>query len=180
MDKFIQKLLERGITEKGIYTLGQKTTVLPLKKYDGIMVKNHIGGVLLCCAEKRYACRGKKSYIGTVSDNVIIVEGLFDMLTCYEADFNAVAVCGIHIDEQLISDLKAHSINKVYILFDNDKAGRQGAEKAVKMFAEHDIKAVNITCKVNEDGLDVNDMLGKYGTEVISKKIKGVIGYGEC
>lgn len=180
MKKFSEKLVERGITAKGVYTLGQKTTVLPLKKYDGIMVKNHTGGVLLCCAEKRYACRGKKSYIGAVSNSLIIVEGLFDMLTCYEADFNAVAVCGIHIDEQLISDLKAHSIKKVYILFDNDKAGRQGAEKAVKMFAEHDIKAVNITCKVNEDGLDVNDMLRKYGTERIIEILKGVIDDGKC
>jgi DNA primase len=65
-------------------------------------------------------------------DCVIIVEGQFDMISCFVNDINnVVALCGSKVGFEHVLLLKRYT-NNFYVLFDNDEAGEKGW-KALKM-----------------------------------------------
>ncbi len=68
------------------------------------------------------------------SESLVLVEGIFDMLNLYDKGLtNVVCTFGTttllaQTHEKLLS-YKVQGVNKVYIMFDGDKAGREGAAK---------------------------------------------------
>ncbi len=67
------------------------------------------------------------------SKAVILVEGFFDAIDLWQKDIkNVVAVMGNSITIQQVQDLLPY-LNKVYVCFDGDKGGRDGARKVAKV-----------------------------------------------
>lgn len=90
-------------------------------------------------------------------DTIYICEGEFDTLTMQQMGFNTIGVPGVHTwkDEwtEQISDAK-----RVYIIFDQDKAGISGAEKTASKIGSKS-RIVQLPIKK----IDVNDWYVKYG-----------------
>lgn len=62
--------------------------------------------------------------------NVILVEGYFDVLACHRAGaLHAVATCGTALTEEHVRLLK-RSVDRVTLCLDQDRAGREAAERA--------------------------------------------------
>lgn len=70
-------------------------------------------------------------------NKVYIVEGQFDAIKAYEAGLkNVVAVGNANLSEYQLSILLRYTDN-ICICFDNDAAGRSGANKAVVKYSKH-------------------------------------------
>lgn len=75
------------------------------------------------------------------SKNVVLVEGIFDMLNLYDKGLTNVVCCfgtdtlKNNAKEKLLP-LKAQGINKIFLMFDGDEAGRSAA-KEVKLILEN-------------------------------------------
>lgn len=68
-------------------------------------------------------------------DAVIIVEGQFDLISCYRNGYyNIVAVGCANLSKKQFYILKRYT-NNFYFLFDNDDAGRKGFEKAKERYS---------------------------------------------
>lgn len=75
-------------------------------------------------------------------DYIVVVEGIIDMLVLRSSSIEAVCTFGSSLisdkdigNQKLIkkfSNFKLQGVNKVYILFDNDQAGIEGAKKIKK------------------------------------------------
>jgi DNA primase catalytic core len=69
-------------------------------------------------------------------NSVILLEGQFDYISCYKKGIkNAVAVGCANLSRMQFYILKRYT-NNFYFLFDNDKAGQVGYDKAVKLYGE--------------------------------------------
>ncbi len=69
----------------------------------------------------------------------IIVEGYFDLLSMYQIGFkNIVATLGTSLTEYHAKLLKKF-VNKVILMFDNDKAGKEAVIRASKILLSQDI-----------------------------------------
>ena len=75
-----------------------------------------------------------------IEGSIILVEGLFDMLRLYDNGLtNTVCAFGVSLTsksdkhnvrlKKRFAQYKLQGINKIYIMFDGDKAGREGANK---------------------------------------------------
>jgi len=75
-----------------------------------------------------------------IEGSIIVVEGLFDMLNLYDKGLtNAVCAFGVSLTsksdkynvkvKQRFAQYKLQGVNKIYIMFDGDKAGKDGAKK---------------------------------------------------
>lgn len=173
-------LLEaRGISERGFTQLRRVAKVKELTKYDGICVSNNSGGVHLCCCEfAKHSDRGTKSYIGKLSESVILAEGIYDMMSFLEVGINAVALCGANINSVLLKHLQNNHIKSVAICFDNDLTGRTQAEKSVKRLNGIGVRAINITSIVCDSESDPNDMLVMLGNEEFRTRVLEALSYG--
>ena len=65
---------------------------------------------------------------------VFLVEGIFDMLRLQEAGLSAhcLFTCSRTDVVKMIEHFRVFGVTEVNILFDNDKAGREGAAKAAR------------------------------------------------
>jgi DNA primase len=102
-------------------------------------------------------------YRGTFK-SAVLVEGLFDMLNLYDRGLTNVACCfgtnTLQKDTSLkMLPLKAQGITHIYILFDGDKAGREGADRIKPLLEELDFVVEII--KVPDD-MDPGDMDDEY------------------
>lgn len=99
------------------------------------------------------------------NDGIIVVEGFFDVLQCYESGLdNVVAICGSNPTiEQMEHILSARS-NFIYIMLDGDKAGHEGTELALKLDTESNLRVVTLP-----NGKDPDDAIKEDGIEVIHK-----------
>lgn len=114
----------------------------------------------------------------TTSDHIILVEGFIDMLRLRDRGMNAVCAFGSSLttktdigNQGLIkkfSNFKLQGVNKVYILFDNDKAGIEGAKKIKKGLDN------NYIVEILELPKDINDPaeLSNKQIENIKKRVK--------
>ena len=60
--------------------------------------------------------------------SIILVEGIFDMLNLHDKGLtNTVSCFGLNRKSEDFVQYKLQGVHKVYILFDNDKAGEKGA-----------------------------------------------------
>lgn len=103
---------------------------------------------------------------GTTS--VVMVEGIFDMLNMYDNGItNTVCCFGVNsITEKTLAQkllpLRIQGVNKIFILFDGDKAGRQGAKDLQPL-----IEDFGIQVEILE--LDDGDDPGSLEYEVIEQ-----------
>ena len=84
-------------------------------------------------------------------NSVIIVEGYFDHLALYRAGIkNVVATCGTALTATHTGMIKRHA-EKVYTLFDSDKAGKNATIRSMELFLEQRIPAYVITLPAGDD-----------------------------
>ena len=84
-------------------------------------------------------------------NSVIIVEGYFDHLALYRAGIqNVVATCGTALTGAHAGLIKRHA-DRVYLLFDNDNAGKKATIRSMELFLEQRIPAYVISLPAGED-----------------------------
>lgn len=78
-----------------------------------------------------------------VQGSILLVEGIFDMLNLHDKGItNAVCAFGVStVDEDKINILKIQGVTQVYICFDSDDAGQNGATKLKSLLEKHDVSA---------------------------------------
>lgn len=88
-----------------------------------------------------------------INGDVIIVEGIFDMLNLHDKGLtNAVCAFGVTtITEDKINLLRIQGVQSVTILFDSDEAGKKGADKAKELCDKLDFPAEIKTLKNVKD-----------------------------
>ena len=85
---------------------------------------------------------------------VILVEGLFDMLNLHDKGItNAICCFGTNnINENKLSILKMQNVEKIGIFFDGDEAGQKAAENIKSMCEKLDLVSRNIYLKDTDPG----------------------------
>ena len=82
---------------------------------------------------------------------IIIVEGYFDHLALFRAGVrNVVATCGTALTATHTGLIKRHA-ERVYTLFDSDKAGKNATIRSMELFLEQRIPAYVITLPSGDD-----------------------------
>lgn len=112
--------------------------------------------------------------LGT-QESVIIVEAPIDALTLSQRGFSAISVMGCNLNESLIPYFTNKS---VYIMFDNDNPGEQGAIKASRklMGVAKYVYMATIPGKPGAKKIDVNDYFIKnvYAEDRIKALLKNL------
>jgi DNA primase catalytic core len=92
------------------------------------------------------------------SKSIILTESIIDALTLYNAGFRDVIPCyGVNGFTQDMLDLLTRSqVKEVYICFDRDDAGKEGAAKIAGQLKEKGIEPYTITLPAGVDKVDVN------------------------
>lgn len=121
----------------------------------------HKGRVLFGLYQARQAIRQ--------SGDVLLVEGYFDQLALQRAGFpQAVATCGTALTAAHARLLKRYA-QRVVLLFDQDRAGRQATFKAMSALQDAGLPAAVIELPAGEDP---DSFLHKFGGEVFAEKLK--------
>lgn len=103
----------------------------------------HKGRVLFGLYQARQAMRQ--------SGEVLVVEGYFDQLALYRAGFpQVVATCGTALTAEHARLLKRY-VQRVILLFDQDKAGKQATFKAMTVLQEEGVPAAVIELPLGDD-----------------------------
>lgn len=85
------------------------------------------------------------------NDYVILVEGYFDMISLYQSGIeNVVAINGTALTVKHVEVLERYTKN-IYLLFDDDTAGRKATLKAIKIILECGLLPEVITLPNNKD-----------------------------
>lgn len=76
--------------------------------------------------------------------SIVLVEGIFDMLNCYDKGLtNVVCTFGTNTMQkdthQKLIPYKTQGIDKVYIMFDGDDAGREAAKKIKPLIEQEEL-----------------------------------------
>lgn len=89
-----------------------------------------------------------------IRSSIILVEGIFDMLNLYDKGLtNTVCCFGVsNINTDKLSILRMQGVDRVDILFDSDKAGREGAENVEQLCDSIDLSHRNIKLKSGDPG----------------------------
>lgn len=102
---------------------------------DGVLFKK--SEILFGLPQAREALRETK--------RAIIVEGYFDVLACHRVGIaNAVATCGTALTEQHARLLKRH-VDSVTLCLDQDRAGKEAAERAFAALSKEGLAVYGIT-----------------------------------
>ncbi|MCF0262533.1 MAG: toprim domain-containing protein, partial [Sphaerochaetaceae bacterium] len=97
---------------------------------------------------------------------IIICEGNFDVISLHQAGFeNSCATCGTALTDEHIRLIKRYC-EKVYLLFDSDKAGQTATIKALMLCQKNDI--ANYVIRI-EGAKDASELLEKEGPQAIQK-----------
>lgn len=104
-----------------------------------------------------------------LSRSVIVVEGYFDHLALYRAGIrNVLATCGTALTDGHIALLKKHA-ERVFLLFDSDKAGRSATVRAMELCLEQRLPVYVINLP---QGDDPDSFLQSHGPEAFQAKIE--------
>ncbi len=104
--------------------------------------------------QARLACE-KTGYLA-------IVEGYTDVLMAHQLGItNVVATMGTALNDRHVKQLRRF-VSKVILVFDADAGGEQGVDRALELFAAHDMELSVATLPV---GLDPCDLLVRSGAE---------------
>lgn len=105
------------------------------------------------------------------NDGIIVVEGFFDVLQCYEAGMNnVVAICGSNPIKEQMEHILAAKTNYVYVMLDGDRAGHEGTELMLKLDTEANIRIVTLP-----KGMDPDDAIKSKGIECIKECISKAV-----
>jgi DNA primase len=104
------------------------------------------------------------SSVKTIKGNVILVEGIFDMINLFDKGLQNVICCfgTKNIDGEKLSILKMQNISGVDIMFDGDEAGQNAAED-LRVLADKVglvTRNVNLGSHVDPGGLSENKVSG--------------------
>jgi DNA primase len=100
---------------------------------------------------------------------VFIVEGYFDHLALYESGVrNVVATCGTALTISHVKFLKRFA-DKVFTVFDADKAGKRATFRAMELFLEEDVPARVVLLP---SGDDPDSFIRTCGVAVFDEKVK--------
>ncbi|MFZ3072867.1 MAG: DNA primase, partial [Thermodesulfobacteriota bacterium] len=100
--------------------------------------------------------------------SAIIVEGYFDLLSLRKAGFvNSVATMGTALTLEHLRNIKRYA-KAVYVLFDNDEAGKKAALRGLGLFMEEGMAAMAV---VLPEGKDPDDFLKKRGPAGLKEAI---------
>lgn len=97
--------------------------------------------------------------------SIVLVEGIFDMLNCYDKGLhNVVCTFGTQklnseIAQKMLS-YKVMGIERIFILYDGDEAGRKAAKEIKPLLEEHDfiVEIVNLPDGVDPGVMDNEDI----------------------
>jgi len=104
-----------------------------------------------------------KRYI-TEADEVIVVEGYFDLISLYEAGIrNGVATLGTSITEEQLSRLRNYTEN-VTLMLDGDEAGVKSTMRLVGIFGG---MGLNGSMVILPDGYDPDSFVREKGVEAL-------------
>lgn len=99
------------------------------------------------------------------NDGIIIVEGFFDVLQCYENGiYNVVAICGSNPIEAQLKHIINTKTNCITIMLDGDNAGINGTELCLKLNTDNKFK---IALLPNE--YDPDDFIKAKGVTELKK-----------
>jgi DNA primase len=160
--------------------------IFPIKDIQGRITNFH-GRYLFSDLDPRYKSLPENTpiplfpaVVEPIADSIILVEGFFDMLNLYDKGLrNVVCAFGTNIGSvkkkekqkqnlERLLQYKYQGINKIYIMFDGDKAGRESA-KNLKAYASPTFQTETIDLP---DGMDP----GKLTQEDVDK-LRGIL-YG--
>lgn len=103
---------------------------------------------------------------------VIVVEGYFDLLALHEHGFtNTVATMGTALTSAQVRSFKT-MVERVYTLFDSDRAGHAASVRALELFLEEGMhgRAVAIP-----RGKDPDDFLRENGPEAMARAVEEAV-----
>lgn len=156
--------------------------VFPIKDIRG-NIKVFIGRALHTDIESKYLFYPKNitpplfpAHPEIYESSLIIVEGIFDAMNMMDKGcYNVITAFGTHSllknYKQKLSHYQILGVNKFYIMFDGDKAGREAGEKLEDVLNSNGFNAETIELP---DGMDPGDltendisilMKGLYGNE---------------
>lgn len=102
-------------------------------------------------------------------NTVVFVEGQLDVITSWQSGMKCTVSCfGAHFTEYQLA-LAARYTNKVYILFDDDEAGKTGAKASISKISHNNIVKVVLSDSSLLQGKDLDEYIrsGKDWRELI-------------
>lgn len=94
---------------------------------------------------------------------IFVVQGQRDAIKMQQQGFCCVGTHGSHISQQQFEILRSVGVETIYVMFDSDKAGRQGAKKSIQNGLNKGFKMYNI------------DPLGKDPKKYNRNQLKNII-----
>jgi DNA primase len=91
-------------------------------------------------------------------DVVYLVEGAMDVVAAWEADVDAFAIYGSHLSMAQIRLLQRLDPRIVVVLFDNDRAGHEGAAEATEMLDHYYIPNIEARFNSRDDFKDLGEL----------------------
>lgn len=85
--------------------------------------------------------------------SIILVEGILDMMNLHDKGLdNSICIFGVNkLKAEHLNLLKIQGVTKIFLLFDKDDAGAQGAETAKQLIEKHEIECINYRMKNVKD-----------------------------
>lgn len=118
--------------------------------------------------KKRYNLYGLNIYKKQNSRDIILVEGYMDVMGLNNQGIDiAVASLGTALTHDQAKLLKRYA-DKIYICYDQDRAGIKATDRAIEILLDEGIKAKVIKL---EDGLDPDEFVKKYGKDAFINKM---------
>ncbi len=115
--------------------------------------------------------------IESKSEQILLVEGFFDVITAYKYGINyAVASMGTAFGVEHIELLKKNKIKKVYLGFDSDSAGQKALYRSAKLLIKNQIE-VNVVSYGEYKDIDECLNSKKYDAKVIIENSKDFLIY---
>lgn len=150
--------IQKDLAEEKIYDRFRNRLMFPI--YDGNGAIVGFGGRTLADDDAKYINSGETPlYNKSVvlyglhlakeaireAKTVVLVEGYFDVLACHRIGIkNVVAVSGTALTEQHVKLLKRYA-DKVILCLDQDRAGRDAAERSFLLCAEQELAVHSVT-----------------------------------
>lgn len=140
----------KDITDKVVMFLGRHTLSNGNPRY-----KNYPSGVTIPLFP---------ASLEKPSNSIILVEGMFDLLNCYDKGLeNVVCTFGTNTlgkdTKGKLLAYKTQGVSKVYIMFDSDNAGEEAAKKLKPLIeaCEFEVEIINLP-----EGMDPGDLNKEY------------------
>jgi DNA primase len=111
------------------------------------------------------------------SNSIILTESIIDALTLYNAGFKDVIPCyGVNgLTEDHLNLFERHQTKEVYICFDRDEAGEQGAERIKEQLKEKNTDSYIVRLPQSSEGkTDINSFfrINKDAAEIFERLLK--------